>query len=138
MAADNIVNEVATFLAAGGLGLTKATNLYGGYMPEGAALQVAILTYPGPASEHDLGQERIRYESPRVQIRVHGPDYAAAELMLRNIEALLATIANETLTATYYLAATPIASAFMEGRDLNQRWKWVQSFQFDKAPSPRS
>jgi hypothetical protein len=131
-----MLDEVTAGLAAASLGLTTATNLFAGRMPETPNDCVALIEYGGLAPEPNLGAGATRYESPRFQVMVRSVDWATGRLLMQKIERYFASVVNTTIGGVRYLALTQIDKPFQDRDAANERWVWTINVQADKEPSP--
>lgn len=138
-----LLAEVGVYLAAQSastpftLTLTRGTNLFEGDLPPDPVPAVALIEYPGPAPEHDLGGETSRLQWARFQVTVRHATFATGRLLIEQICAALVKIGgSETLSGCRYLAISALQSSPMQlPRDANKRWLWSWNFEALKTPS---
>jgi hypothetical protein len=111
-------DELGTFLQAGGVG-TLGTNLFLSKLPDMPLTCMAIVPYPGRRPEMHLGNDGIQIEFPRYQFlsrsEVEQVAMANAEVAYR----LLARVANQLLSGTFYSAISVLQSPGLLTRDAN-------------------
>ena len=133
-----VLAELATYLAADGLGLTAGTNLFYSLLPESPDVCVALFEYPGLPDEVELGGTTIRAEWPRVQVVVRGAGDAGSDaprLLCEQIRRSFTKIREQILSGCAYHAVTAIQAPFPLAPDENFRFKYACNFQVYKDPS---
>jgi hypothetical protein len=121
-----ILDEVAAFLQAEGIGLIGQT-LFMGSMPQdepgtgGQDAIMAVIEIPGqgPRSTHDLA----KYELPHLQIATRGAPYGypAARQKAQDAWEALDGLANTALSGTTYLLIEALQSPYWLRTDDNNR-----------------
>jgi hypothetical protein len=130
-----VLDDLGAVLATAGVGTVGTTIFYGG-LPASPAACVALIEYGGAVPTFTLpATAGIQTEQPRVQIlsrhTTHALARATAELAYRT----LATVVNQTLTATRYLRIEPLQPPFFSGVDQNERSLYIFNVSCEKALS---
>lgn len=91
-----LVDDVATYLAANGIG-SVATSIFKSYKPDNPDAQVVVLDTGGPAPD-----PYIPTKNPTFQVYVRGTSFMAARAKIDAVVALLHRAANFTSGSTYF------------------------------------
>lgn len=91
-----LIDDVATYLAAGGIG-TVGTNLFKSYKADRPDAQVVVLDTGGPAPD-----PYIPVRNPTFQVYVRGTSYTTARAKIDAVVARLQRAANFTSGGTYF------------------------------------
>jgi len=128
-----VLDELVTYLAADGLGLVAATNLFYGAMPATPDLVVVLYEYPGMSSLA-IGQNTISIEWPNIHVEVRGAqnDYATPRALLHSIVASFTKIGDQTLSGTRYGGVIAKQPPFRLGQDDDNRYLFACNFQVMK------
>lgn len=119
-------------------GLTVGTDLYRGFMPPEPAVCVAIMDYPGEASQAEFGNSSgDGLENPRVAVWCRGAknDRATPRAQAHAIRVLLSKIWADTIGGTLYHWVRPLGSPAVLGRDENTRVTYYVNYRIRKEPS---
>lgn len=132
-----VLAELATLIAASGLGLTSGTNLFYGILPPDPDVLLTMFEYGGQPNEPNLGRGTTRLVFPRVQVLARGikDDYDGPRLVLQNIVTLFTAVVNQNVTGIRYLAIEPLQDPFPLRRDDNFRIEIVCNFKITKEYS---
>ena len=137
-----LLSEIGAYLAGQSVSvpfnttLVRATNLFEGEDPPLPDVLVALLEYPGPDPEHDMGHGVTRVEFSRFQMIVRHTSFSTGRLLIQQCKESLVAVCNQALTGVGYLTVDAVGSnPFSVPRDENRRWVWKWSFEAWKAPS---
>lgn len=132
-----LTTEIADYLAAGGLGLVPATNLFEDSLPDTPAAAVAVFGTGGSRVEYTHDKTAgPAYIAPSFQILCRDPDPVAARVRADAIHARLSAVRNQTIGGIWYLRITPSQPApFLIGRDQNQLAEYACNYVADKETS---
>lgn len=129
--------EIATFLAAQGLGLTPATNLFVAVLPDQPDLCVGVFEYGGTAPTMTLtgqGAPESKLDNPYFQVRTRASmgGYVTGNTLANNIYSKLQGICEQTLNAggaLFHLIVAQQSPVFIgQGDASKQRPEWTQNF----------
>jgi minor capsid protein len=137
-----LLDDVATYLANQGLGLTVSVNLFKGLAPEvfpASTPVVSLIEYPGRAAARAMGaslSDPIAGEFPRFQANVLVPldNYQSGRTLAENIYKKLDNLANTTLgTTNYFLISAVQPPFYMPPDDANATHRFVANYEARKA-----
>lgn len=121
----NILDELATYLAANGVG-TVETDIFEGLMPdspEAPDAVVALFEYPGgPVTAVNTVEQRS------IQARTRALTYDAAKDKAELVFGLLHSMHEETLSGARFLLILAKQPPFSLGRDARQRHEFAVNF----------
>lgn len=123
--------DVAAILAAGGLGLTFATNLFVGQEPTEPDNVVTVFDTPGYPPQLSLDKTEV-YEYPAIQVRVRNNSYLAGYELAADIKTLLHGLAHETWNNTRYELIRCMQDPFLLDYDENGRARFVINFDLQR------
>ena len=129
-----ILDDLGSQLAASGLGLTVATNLFLGVIDGKIDNGVAIYETPGAPPIRAMRQAFVA-ERPRVQVMVRNLSYRTARQLAQNIVTAIDGLSDQTINGTRYMLITAVSSPFSLGQDTSGRHRIVTSFDIIKATS---
>lgn len=134
-----LLDELATYLAAQGLGLTVGTNLYKSDLPPTPDACVALLETGGLPAAHTMsgGAGSAVYERPTVQVicRAGAQDYATARATAQDVHDALDGLSDTDLSGVRYISIRAIQPPFELGLDERARPLVGLNVQIDKEPS---
>ena len=135
-----LLDEITTYLANAGIGLTAGTNLFYGFMPPAPDACVAVHEYPGMAIEPELGGTTVRLEYPSIQIVCRSTDdrtddYIDPRVMADTVMKELTKIGDTDLGSVRYLAVQAKQSPYFLRRDENFRVHIACNYHVVKNPS---
>lgn len=116
-----VLTELASLVTAA-TGLTVATSLFLGQLPETPDVCAALIEYSGLAPEATFG-EPIAIERPKVQLVFRGGahDYQAARALAEAAYQALAGVANQVVEGTRWVNVQPLQAPFFLKRDAKFR-----------------
>lgn len=121
----NILDELATYLAANGVG-TVETDIFEGLMPdspEAPDAVVALFEYPGgPPTAVNTVEPRA------IQVRTRALTYDAAKDKAELVYGLLHSMHERQLSGTRFLLVLAKQAPFSLGRDARQRHEFAVNF----------
>ena len=118
-----VLEEIAAFLGAAGLGLTGGSNLFANYLPDvgeqgvAAGPTVALFEYQGEAPEDTFGTALPAWEYPRVQVLIRADTVAAARDLAVAVAHALHAVTNQTLSGALYMRIQMLQRPFFLQRD---------------------
>lgn len=115
-----VLDEVATYLAAAGVGVV-GTTLFESRMPDSPDAVTAVIEYQGNSGSYIQEQQFAAWEKPRLQIRVRALDYASANTLIQTAYRAVDTLRNATLSGVRYLVGLPLQPPFLLERDALER-----------------
>lgn len=117
--------------SAAALGLTFATDLFVGQMPDSP--DKCICVYDTGGYDPESGTER--YEKPTVMVTVRGArmGYVAGWALAQDIKDVLHRLHNETWNSTRYIAIWCVGDINHIGFDQNQRPKFTINFRIHRT-----
>jgi len=133
-----LADEVCTYLAAAGLGLTQGTNLFTAPFPDGAPdTGACLIDTPGEKGEDvfggSLSPEAV--ELPHFQVLVRAKDPAAARQLAWNVMKMLRNFQG-TLSGVRYLRIERVSALpFFLKSDENHRYYYVGNYRAWKEES---
>ncbi len=130
------LNEIATYLAANGVGVV-ATSIFVGRMPDAPDACCTLYEPPGLAPNHGFGVAGIQFETPSVQVVCRGvpDDYATPRALAATAWNALSEVQGEALSGTNYNMITPRQSPFEMKRDERGRVHIAFNALCEKEPS---
>lgn len=135
-----LLSDIGDYLQGQSLGLTQATNLFLGWLPEfpnQPEAVVWIMESPGPSPMHEMGQALFDHEQPHIQVNVRGTEaeYDTPRQLIDDIYQSLVSMPPQTLGGTSYILVKALQTpAFLE-RDDSNRLIFVCNFEVWKGPS---
>jgi len=132
----SVIEEVAAFLAAAGLGQVKA-DIFIGKLPNDPPACCAIYEYGGIAPEGQFGAPGIRHETPAIQVVFRGAahDYAGPRVKAAAAFDALTKVETQSLSGTFYHWIHAQQSPFFLQRDDAERTLIACNFLCEKEPS---
>jgi len=132
----NVLDEVAVFLAAAGLG-TLGIDLFKGKLPNDPDACGVLYEYGGVAPEGQFGATGIRHETPAIQVVFRGAphDYAGPRAKAGVAFDALTNVETQALSGTFYHWIHAIQSPFFLQRDDAERTLIACNFLCEKEPS---
>lgn len=124
----SVMTDIAALLEAAGAG-SQATSIFVGRMPETPDQCVSVIPYQGMGSEYVQDQDAPAYGRPSVQVMVRGKGAIATEARAFAAYNALASVTNQIIGSTFYLAIRPNHEPFPLPRDGNDRDLWVVNAQ---------
>lgn len=132
-----LLTEIATFLAAEGLG-TLGTDLFQAKMPASPNACGAVYESGGSAPDPGFGSSSLRFENPAVQIIFRGApdDYSGPRTKAQSAFVSMTGIStDQVLSGTKYQLVLALQQPFSLGQDKNDRWRISCNFLIQKEPS---
>lgn len=131
-----VLGDVTTYLAGAGLGLTVATNLFYGQMPDTPDDCVVVYERPGTRPDFTLGATEGQphlpnFENVRLQVVVRRDGetaYAEGSALITSIWRALSLGGGITLSGTRYLSIEPMDSPAPMDEDKQGRLLFVANF----------
>jgi hypothetical protein len=123
--------DIASYLAAAGLGLTIATNLFVGREEASPDNCVTVFDTPGIKTDRTLDGGGL-YRRPAIQIRVRNRDYRAAQQMAEDIYLELLGIANQVIGGTHYAIVGDMQEPHYLDTDESDRHRWIVNFDIQR------
>lgn len=123
--------DICTILAAAGLGLTFATNLFSGQEPATPANTVTVFDTPGDAPGKTM-EGAQGYYYPAVQVRVRNTSYANGYALAFNIQAALHMVGHQTWNGTRYEVIQSDQDPFHLDYDESNRPRFVCNFSIQR------
>lgn len=132
-----LLPELVSWLVGDGLGLTAATNLFYGILPDTPDLCVCLFEYPGLPNEITLGSTEVSQEIAHVQATVRGArqDYDTPRLLIHNIVKSFTKIGETNILGVRYGAVMARQAPFQVSPDDNFRHIFKCNFRVWKDPS---
>lgn len=129
-----LLTDIGTFLAANGCG-TVGTTLWEAQMPADVDAGICLSEYGSEEPEYTLHVSGVHIEHPRFQVYCRHTDFVTGRALIETAYRALATIVNQTLTATTYLRVEPLQSPFQVNppQDAQGRWEFLCNFRVEKA-----
>jgi hypothetical protein len=118
-----LIDDVATYLAAGGIGAV-GTNIFKSYKADGPDAQVVVLDTGGPAPD-----SYIPTKNPTFQIYVRAKSYSLGRAKIDAIVSLLHRAANFTSGSTYFYFVLALQEPGHLGVDEKGRDEFSVNFQ---------
>ena len=137
-----LLKDIGTFLAANGGGTVAvgwggaAGNfIFEGQMPADCDTGICLNGYGGEEPEYVLDVSGVYVEKPHFQVYCRHTDFDTGLALIETVYQALATIVNQTLTATKYLRVEPLQPPFsvQPPQDSRGRWEWMCNFRAEKA-----
>jgi hypothetical protein len=137
-----LLTDIGTFMASNGCGTVAvgwggaAGNfIFEGQMPADCDTGFCLNKYGGAEPDYVLNVAGVYVEMPHFQVYCRHTDFATGEALAETAYQALATIVNQTLTATKYLRVEPLQSPFQVSppQDAQGRWEWMFNCRAMKA-----
>lgn len=130
-----VLSELTTYLAADGIGLVAATNLFYGSLDDTPDVQVCLVEYGGLPNEPVMGGTTVRLEFPSVQVFSRGvkDDYDGPRLKIQQVVASFTKIGDQLLSGVQYGGVMAKQPPFHLLRDQNGRHLFACNFAVQKA-----
>ena len=123
--------DIADILAAAGLGLTFATNLFVGEEPDSPNSCVTIFDTPGSPAQLTMTQGEDYYY-PVVQVRVRGATFQTGYALMDGVRAALHGLNHKAWNGTNYQMIKCIQEPSLLDYDERQRPRWVATFEIQR------
>jgi len=130
----NPSKDVADILAAAGLSLTFAQNLFVGREPATPINCTTIFDTPGMGPDLTYNKTE-KYERPMIQIRVRNQNYLTGYTLINNIKNVLHGLSQETWNGTLYQLIKCSQDPFLLDYDENGNPRFVCNFEIQRVPS---
>lgn len=132
-----LLDDMQTYLAAAGLGLTFGTNLFASLLPDSPDSCVMLWEYGAEEPVDTMGAATLPImEIERFQVVTRDPDYQAAKSTAHGIWKALNKIGNQTVNGTVYQRVKSLQSPFFSHRDTPRRIYLICNFRATKTPAP--
>lgn len=128
-------SEIATFLAASGMGTVNVNAFYDEFPPD-PDVAFCVVGYGGNRDEPD-GQT-TRLEFPRFQVMFRGvrDDSEGPKLRALQARVYLVSVLDRVLSGVHYVSIDCLGPPFSQGKDDQFRYVWSLNFEAMKDPSP--
>ena len=122
------INSMADYIQTNNLG-TKGTNLFIGFMPSNATLQIVLTEYSGETVE--TLRNGIALKRSNMQVKVHGAkgDYSTPRTRIQNIQNLLVAIQDQTISSIRIIRVLPLGTINALGQNDNQEFEFTANFE---------
>lgn len=135
-----VLDDLADYLASGGLGTVGTDIFEGGWFDGGTPAtpdaQVALFHYPGLPPAQVLGGSANASPLifPRVQVAARAKTYAAALAKAQACYDRLAVVTQLLINGTRYLRVEALSEPAFIGQDQNSRTLFGANFQITREP----
>lgn len=124
----SFINSMADYIQSNSLG-TKGTNLFIGFLPSNATLQIVLTEYSGETVE--TLRNGIALKRSNMQVKVHGAegDYSTPRTRIQNIQNLLVAIQDQTISGLRIIRVLPLGTINALGQNANQEFEFTANFE---------
>lgn len=126
------IEDLRTYLASAGLGLTAGTNLFVSDMPTTPDACVCLFDYGGTPPQFFLDGTRL--ERPSVQVAVRAATLATARSTMDSVVTKMMALTGATVSGKNWVQCLPNQSPFFLRRDEKERPWVVCNFDIMKVP----